>query len=309
MASFSRLAGVLLLAAPLIGASDPVVSSDPTAPATVARNCLLTPPTGPFEPAMMQAPPPPTGQVLPSNPGAWSTLITPGPQNRWDSKGGLVESFDGSLLLHGVVSGPEREESRLHVVVMVDYAPATSTVISGWNAERSKRLSRVTGSRARVDAQGAAVAFDIELPPQTVPDGTYREIQTLVWLEGGSVDARRWTVYAGPKPPVAAVDCIAADSELPEMPGRTSLGSDGRIAIRAPRATTLAVVPLLASGPGPVQFLRIDQAKQAWEGQLGEGIELAAVWEDPFAGPGKSWISSFWSARPLMQAARSDERQ
>lgn len=255
---------------------------------------------------MKDASPPPTTEVLPLNPGAWSTLISPGSENRWDSKGGLVESLDGSVLLHGIVSGPEREKSSLHVVVLADYEPLSSAVIRGWNANRTKRLNRVVGSRSRVDAAGAAVAFDIELPPKTVPSGSYREIQTLVWLEGGSLDARRWTVYVGPKPPTA-VDCVAADTELPNMPGRTQLKADGGIVVRAPRAATLAVVPLLESGVGAVQFVRIDQAKRGWEDQLGEGVELAAVWEGPFTGPGKNWISSFWSARPPLQAANDDE--
>ena len=265
--------------------------------AIAASDCVVNPPRGPFEGEMKQSSPIPTAATLPSNPGAWSTLITPDPKHRWDSKGGLVESLDGSLLLRGVASRPVGGGSRLHVVVLGDYEPLTSTVIQGWDAERTRRLNRTVGSRAQVDAEGAAVAFDIELPDLTVPVGTYREIQTLVWFDDGSIDARRWTVYVGPKPPVA-VGCVAANEEVSDMPTRSQLDSDGRFVTRAPRAATLAVVPLRANEPGAAKFLRIEQAKRGWEGQLGKGVELAAVWEGPFSGPGKNWISSFWSARP-----------
>ncbi len=268
--------------------------------ANAASECVINPPRGPFEAAMKQLPQPPTAEILPSNPGAWSTLIAPDSRHRWDSKGGLVESLDGSLLLHGVVSGPNSKHGQLHVVVLVDYQPASSAVISVLSPDRNERLGRVDGSRARVDADGAAATFDIELPPLTVAAGTYREIQTLVWFDGGSIDARRWTVYAGPTPP-DAIECIAASAEVGEMPTRSQLKSDGRFVMRAPRVATLAVVPFRASGQGSVQFVRIDQVKRGWEGQLGSGVELAAVWEGPFTGPGSNWISSFWSARPTLQ--------
>lgn len=287
MASSRILARLLLFTTPLFGVCGEALA---------VPDCVVTPPHGPFEVVLNQSQQPPTAETLPSNPGAWSTLITPGPNHRWDSKGGFVESRDGSVVLHGVVSGPAREQSRLHVVVLVDYAPATSAVISGWNAGRTERLDRVVGSHAQMEAEGVAIAFDIELPPITVSDGTYREIQTLVWLEGGSPDARRWTVYAGPIPP-AAIKCDAGDSGLPDMPTRTRLEPDGGFVVRSPRVTTLAVVPFSAAGPGAVQFLRIDQAGHGWESQLGKGLELAAVWEGPFTGPGRNWISSFWSAR------------
>jgi len=225
-------------------------------------------------------------------------LITPGSGHRWGSKQGLVESLDGSLRLHGIASAPEGDRSRLHVVVLVDYAPATSAVVTAWDAERAERLDRKTGSRVTVDAEGTAIAFDIELPRGTVTVNRYREIQTFIWLEGGRSDARRWTVYGGPNPP-AAVECVAANEAIPVMPGRTKLDSNGEVVIRAPRAATLAVVPLRADGPGEVQFVRIDEAKHGWIGQLDAGADVVAVWEAPFTGPGTNWISSFWSARAL----------
>ena len=60
----------------------------------------------------------------------------------------------------------------------------------------------------------------------------------------------------------------------------------------------LAVVPITAEGPGKARFVRIDEAGRGWEGQLGDDVELAAVWEGALTGPEWNWISSFWSARP-----------
>jgi hypothetical protein len=154
-----------------------------------------------------------------------------------------------------------------------------------------------------LDTNGASVAFDIELPKLTVPVGAYREIQTLVWFDGGSIDARRWTVSAGPIAPAAA-ECANADASVGEMPTRTQLDHNGKFVVRSPRATTIAVVPLLSTGPGSVQYLRIDQADGGWEGQFGKGVELVAAWEGPFSGPGRNWISSFWSARRALTTAR-----
>ena len=269
-------------------------------------DCLVEPPTGPFEAVMEQSSQAPTAGVLPSNPGAWSTLISPAPQHRWDSKGGLVESLDGSLLLHGVVSGPNTEPGLLNVVVLADYEPVMSAVISVWDSGREQRLSLEAGSRAGLDIESTTAAFDIALPPLTVAEGTYREIQTLVWFDAGSIDARRWTVYAGPTPP-DSFECIAANDEVGDMPARSRLESDGQFVVRAPRAATLAVVPLSDNGQDLVKFVRIDQAKRGWEGQFGTGVELAAVWEGPFTGPGKNWISSFWSARQSLQSSTSGE--
>ncbi len=295
MAYFKSLALTVLLVAPVFGARGQAVASGPET-ATAAQACMVSPPRGPFHSTMDETPAPPTAGILPSNAGAWSTWITPGLGHRWDSKQGLVESLDGSLQLHGIASAPDGDKSRLHVVVLVDFAPATSAVITAWDGEREQRLDRITGSRVRVDAEGTAVAFDIELPRLTVPDDRYREIQTFVWLEGGRSDARRWTVYSGPNPP-AAVECVAASEAVPLMPGRTQLESDGHVVIRAPRAATLAVVPFRESGPGEAKFVRIDEAKRGWSGQLGAGTDVVAVWEAPFTGPGTNWISSFWSAR------------
>jgi hypothetical protein len=272
--------------------------------ASAALDCVVNPPSGPFEAVLEQSSQAPTASVLPFNSGASSTLIRPAPEYRWDSKGGLVESLDGSLLLHGVVSSPNRARGRLHVLALVNYQPLASAVISVWNGDRDERLGRVVGSRAWVDAKGTEATFDIELPPLTVAAGTFREIQTLVWFDGGSIDARRWTVYAGPKPPVA-VGCVAANEEGSDIPTRSQLEPDGRFIVRSPRATTLAVVPLQSNGLGEVQFVSFDQARHGWVGQLGGDVELAAVWEGPFTGPGRNWISSFWSARPNSQSGAS----
>lgn len=302
MASFRRIAIACLLAIALLGAGRQVFATSPDT-GDEESTCAVAPPRGPFESTLAQPPPTPTAAILPSNAGAWSTLITPGKQHRWGSKQGLVESLDGSLLLHGIISAPDRDEVQLNVVVLIDYQPATSAVITAWDADREERLGRETGSRVDFKAEGTAIAFDIEVPRLTVPIGRYREIQTFVWLEGGRSDARRWTVYAGPNAP-PAVDCIAASEVMPVMPGRTELDSDGRVVIRAPRAATLAVVPLRADAPGEVQFVRIDEAKRGWSGQLGAGVDFVAVWEAPFSGPGTNWISSFWSARAAYFASK-----
>jgi hypothetical protein len=256
--------------------------------------CTIVPPGGPFTAALAQSPQPPTESSLPNNPGARSTLIAPGPVHRWDAKSGLVDSPDGSLLLHGVASSPGGNAVRLNVLVLVDYMPRP-VEIRVWSAERDEHLARVVGAHADVEVEGAATAFDIELPGDSVPAGQYREIQTLVWLEGGPIDARRWTVSSGPEAP-ATVECIAANASVPEMATRTRLESDGRFLVRAPRSTTLAVVPLLATGPAAARFVRIDEIERGGEFELGAGVELAAVWEAPFTGPGTGWISSFWSA-------------
>ena len=116
-----------------------------------------------------------------------------------------------------------------------------------------------------------------------------------MWFDSGPFDARRWTVYAGPDAP-DTVQCALAADAIPEMPTRSSLDFDGRFVVKAPRATTLAVLPLGDSIASAVRFLKIDQAKLGWQGQLDPGTEIAAVWERPFAGPGSDWISSFWSA-------------
>jgi hypothetical protein len=257
-------------------------------------DCTIVPPGGPFTAALEQSPQPPTESGLPNNPGAWSTLVAPGPVHRWDAKSGLVDSPDGSLMLHGVASSPGGNAVRLNVLVLVDYMPRP-VEIRVWSAERDEHLARVVGAHADVEVEGAATAFDIELPGDSVPAGQYREIQTLVWLEGGPIDARRWTVSSGPEAP-ATVECIAANSSVPEMATRTRLESDGRFLVRAPRSTTLAVVPLLATGPAAARFVRIDEIERGGEFELGAGVELAAVWEAPFTGPGTGWISSFWSA-------------
>jgi hypothetical protein len=289
MASFRRLAGALALTAPLVISFGQTFGGEP------AAGCRLAPPRGPFKAAMEPSSQPPTVKDLPSNPGAWTTLISPGSEFRWVPQSGLVESLDGSVRLHGITAGPRNEKSRLNVVVLVDYDPVETAVVSVWDAERKERLGRMTGPRAGADTEGASVAFDVELPRRTVPTGTYREVETLVWLKGGPIDARRWTVYAGPNPP-AAVDCIDADLEVPMMPTRSRLDADGRFVVRSPRAATLAVVPLLSAGPGAARFLRIGRAGHGWVGRLGPEVELAAVWEGPFTGPGRNWISSFWSA-------------
>ena len=165
----------------------------------------MIPPRGPFEATMERSVPPPTARLLPSNAGASSTLITPGPRHRWASKTGLVETLDGSLLLHGIVNGPAHG-GRLNVLVLADFAVPESAVITVWDAQRKHRIARSEGTFARVETEGAALAFDIKLPRSSVPIGTYREIETAVWLEDASIDTRRWTVYAGPQPP-APVAC------------------------------------------------------------------------------------------------------
>lgn len=258
--------------------------------------CVIAPPGGPFTAALAPSAQPPTESGLPNNPGAWSTWITPGPAHRWDSASGLVDSPDGSLTLHGIASNPTGDSSRLNVYVLADYVARPSTRIVVWNAEREVRLAELTGSRAVAATDGAAVAFDIVLPQDSVPAGGYSEIQTLVWLDGGPVDARRWTVYSGPEPP-AAVNCVDLAASIPEMAARTRLDEGGRFVVRAPRATTLAVVPITVNEIGTARFVRVDQAERGGEIALEAGVEIAAVWEDPFAGPAAGWISSFWTVR------------
>ena len=297
MGSSRRLLLLLLLTAPLVGvgAQLPAAAQSPGEP-VATESCVIAPPRGPFDGPLEASSPPPTAKDLPVNAGAWSTLITPGPRHRWVPQTGLVESADGALLLHGVAKSPAAGADRLNVLVLADYAPLESVHISVWNAERSERLDEVDGAIARVPTDETAVAFDIELPRDSVTAGHYREIQTLVWLEHGPLDARRWTLYAGPEPP-AERRCVLGDVSIAPMPSRVRIESDGRYVVRAPRATTLAVVPLQATRTGTVRFLRIDEAGHGWEGMLGEDTELVAVWEGPFAGPGRGWISSFWSTR------------
>lgn len=186
---------------------------------------------------------------------------------------------------------------RLHVLVLVDYAPATAATISFWSADRVDRLGIAHAARAAAEAEGPGVAFDIELPAETVPPGSYREIQTLVWPEHGHFDARRWTVYSGPEPP-DPVACITAGMTIPEIPTRTVLDTGGRFLVRAPRVATLGIVPVRHTRIGDPLFLDVETAKRGWDGELGAGIEFTAVWEAPFSGPANNWISSFWSVRP-----------
>jgi hypothetical protein len=303
MGSSRRLLLIVLLTAPLVGVGEqlPAAAQSPGEP-RVSESCVIAPPRGPFEGAMEASSAPPTARDLPVNAGAWSTLITPGPRHRWAPKTGLVESVDGALLLYGVAKSPVTGADRLNVLVLADYAPVESVHISVWNADRSERLDEADGAIVRVPTAEAAVAFDIELPRDTVTAGHYREIQTLVWLEHGPMDARRWTVYAGPEPPTEH-RCVLGDAPIAPMPSRVRIESDGRFVVRAPRATTLAIVPLRATHTGAARFLRIDEAGRGWEDMLGEKTELAAVWEGPFTGPGTGWISGFWSARLPAQAA------
>jgi hypothetical protein len=304
MGSSRRLLLLLLLTAPLVGVGEqlPAAAQSPGEP-VATESCVIAPPRGPFDGPLEASSPPPTAKDLPVNAGAWSTLITPGPRHRWVPQTGLVESADGALLLHGVAKSPVAGADRLNVLVLADYAPLESVHISVWNAERSDRLDEVDGAIARVPTDETAVAFDIELPRDSVTAGHYREIQTLVWLEHGPIDARRWTVYAGPEPP-AERPCVFGDAPIVQMPSRARIGNDGRLVVRSPRATTLAVVPLRTTGAGTARFLRIDEAGRGWEGMLADGAELAAVWEGPFSGPGRSWISSFWSTRSQSQTQR-----
>jgi hypothetical protein len=292
-----RAAGPLLLAAAALAACAQAPTQE-SAPAAEVAGCRLAPPPGPFQAATQQSTSPPSTQNLPADAsGSWATLIAPGAQHRWTAKTGLVESADGSLRLEGVATTPGQPRTRLHVLVLVDYAPATAATISFWSGDREERLGDARAARANAEAEGQGIAFDIELPAETVPPGSYREIQTLVWPENGHFDARRWTVYAGPEPP-DPVGCVAAAMAIPEIPGRTVLDPGGRFLVRAPRVATLGVVPVRQDGIGDPLFLSIDTAKKGWDGKLGAGIEFAAVWEAPFTGPARNWISSFWSVRP-----------
>jgi hypothetical protein len=288
---FLVLAAALLGACTHAGARTPVVADS---------ECVLTPPPGFFEATTTPAAPLPAADELPSNPGAWTTLITPREGIDWDPKTGLVKSPDGSLRLRGVVDGPPGSQGYINIAVFIDYATAAHAEITVHGDDRTRQLGHASGFRARAGVDGPAATFDIELPRNTVRSGAYREIQTLVWFDGGSIDARRWTVVAGSNAP-APVACIDADAAIADMPTRTRLAPDGQLVVRAPRSTTLAVVPLRAANAGAVMFLRVDRAGRGWEGALGEGVEMAAMWEAPFSGPGTGWISSFWSVPPAVQ--------
>ena len=81
------------------------------------------------------------------------------------------------------------------------------------------------------------------------------------------------------------------------MAWRSRLSLGGEFTLRAPRPATLAVVPLTGSGMGSAEFRVVDAKHHGWQTQIDRDVELVAVWEAAFSGPGPGWVSSFWSTR------------
>ena len=271
------------------------------APAARA-GCDLQPPAGPFDVDFRTVESAPTAAALPPGQGASITLLKPAPGLRWAPDVGAVETLDGSLNLYGVVRSPSPDPGPLNIAVLVDYAPAVDARVRFFTGSRDSELDGATGARSILPDGDSTIAFDIELPADTISAGSYREIQTVIWFERESVDARRWTAIRGDRPP-SPRPCVRADREMPLQEWRSRLTLGGDFTIRAPHSATLAVVPVTASGIGDAEFWVIKGKHRGRQREFAAYVELVAVWEDAFSGPGKNWISSFWSAqRPAMAA-------
>lgn len=229
----------------------------------------IEPPQGPFDVELRGGPPPATTSDLPEG---RATMIAAAPRHRWDAKAGLVETRDGSLLLHGLVA--EATPGALDVSVLVNYVPVKAAVRT-WNAGRS----------AQTAAHAKALAFDIELPPQTVAMGRWAEVQTVVQLGDGALDVRRWTLYGGPHPP-EGVDCIKPTQVMSRGPRSSRNGSE--VTLQSTQAVSLAAWP---RGAPRTTFFKLEPRTAAKM----DSPAAVAVWPDPFSGPGPTWISTFWS--------------
>ncbi len=283
----------------LFGASLLFGACDPPPPA--ASSCMLEPPRGPFDLALTEPPKTPALRDLPVNPGAASTLIVPARRHRWSSKHGLVESADGSLLLHGVAQAFGTDPV-ISIEVYVDYRPVKAS-IRIHTPNRNWDVDRVDGvSSTRAALLQPAAAFDIELPPLTTRSGHWREVQTVVRMGARAADVRRWTLYSGPEPP-RPVPCVLGTADLALRSGRSAL-ADGVFQSQAPMPTTIAAVP--STPTAAPKFVRFEKAGDGWSTAIGSS-QAVHVWESPFGGPSSTWISSFWSVTAHTDAAEEPD--
>lgn len=246
---------------------------------------------------MRQGPSPSVLGDLPPGITASTTVVTPASRHRWASDVGLVETTDGSLLLHGIARIPGEAPAELTITVFVDYEPVAAT-IRVWSGTRDTRIAAVSRQHeARATLDTPAAAFDIELPQRTVAIGRWREVQTVVQLGSAEPDVRRWTLYAGPEPP-APTACVVGTPGAPATKGRLAL-RDGRLTLRAPQPGEVGII---AGAGTPAVFVRFDEPGAGWSTEVG-AIHSVWGWSSPMMGPRKDWISAFWSAALQTEAA------
>lgn len=199
------------------------------------------------------------------------------------------------MLLHGVVQAPGDEPVDLRIVALLGYEPIDARLTT-WTADRRTKTQSEKASHLRTQLDTPLAAFDIELAQGSVPVGTWHEVQTIISLGESAPDVRRWTVVAGPKPP-PPVACIDGKPGITVAAGRSLLSASGEFRIVAPRAAHLGVVPVSGAGGTTHNpwFLNLDNG-DGWTMSQPEGTDLVAVFDGPYAGPQKRWISNFWSA-------------
>ena len=247
--------------------------------------CELSPPRGPFDGDLQDAPGPASIHDMPQS-AEDAVRMQPGRQHRWDPSIGLVEAASGRLTLHGIARAPAAGE--VVIAVLRDYQPVPAR-ISVWDGERKRIIAARDGSEAPLWAkiESPQMAFDIEVEGAVKP-GQWREVQTVVAIQGATADVRRWTTYAGVSPPTG-VSCRTVE----ETARGGSRIADGTLHLVAPRAADIAMVGVgtAVTQPG---FVRFDRAKTVARMPTGNA-RIAAVWESPMSGPGRTWISTFWT--------------